>query len=389
MHIKVKALILSFVQEKNKSGDPNYLPLSMKERLRQTVGEVYWKKAQDYLDHFLKLKKLKMLDKAEAEIQQHEKKKKHDQQSQDLVRREEIAIAKVRALKDEEIAKLKASKDEEIAKLWKEIQSMVDDLFGMNNHLASKDKEIATLKESLKRRQSDLLKQYTINGFVLEENKKLKNELADVQKKVATIRQEKDTTVANKDQQLKSVLQELTKKDEDIAKKNEQLQQLASIKMILNPVTDDEGEPANKRARISTSDTSMEIWDKDPPRRMTRHQNQILNRAREKPIVKFENKVEGFKRCPFPGCNTIGLFTKGCSIVTCRMNMRHNGKFHHFCFYCGKTASDPGDSCNNGVCPYKIDEESRKLYQDNLDQAFKEFSEQTRQAGGAYDVDKV
>ncbi|KAL3785515.1 hypothetical protein ACHAW5_005269 [Stephanodiscus triporus] len=45
--------------DKNKSGDPQFrsLTASMKVRLRATVGEIYWKKAQDYLDHFLKKKK--------------------------------------------------------------------------------------------------------------------------------------------------------------------------------------------------------------------------------------------------------------------------------------------------------------------------------------------
>jgi len=278
----------------------------------------------------------------------------------------------------------------------------------------------ATNKENAKRKKHDELE---------EENKRLKNELADAQKMAVTVRQvreqlnsvrkekeealklvasmkadikkkeeeiekkeheikSRDRNIANKDQQLKSALDGIAEREQDIEKKNKQLLKLESIKKILNPAADDDNEPATKRARTSTSDTSMEVWDKDTPHMMTRHQNQ-MKQASEKPIIKLENKVEGFKRCPFPECNTIGLFTKGCSIVTCRMNMRHNGKFHHFCFYCGKSASDPGDSCNNGVCPYKIDEESRKLYQDNLDKAFMEFSRQTRQAGGAYDVDKV
>ena len=357
MHAKAKAEIKRYY-EQNEAGGP-----SLKECLRATVGEAYWKNAVDNL----------------RAIQQHEKKKKQEQHSQDLVRRgREEEIAKLKASKDEEIAKLRALKDEEIASLVGAVGLAVS----QEEEIEEKDKEIATLKESLKRRESDLLKQYMTSGIVLEE----------MEKRLVKVKQEQVETLADlasKDQQLKSALDGIAKRDEDIAKKNKHLEQLVSIKRILNPVTDDEGEPANKRARISTSDTSMEIWDKDPPRTMTRHQNQILNRASEKPIVKLENKVEGFKRCPFPGCNTIGLFTKGCSIVTCRMNMRHNGKFHHFCFYCGKSASDPGDSCNNGVCPYKIDEESRKLYQDNLDKAFMEFSRRTRQAGGAYDVDKV
>jgi len=363
MHANAKAEIKRYY-EQNEARSP-----SLKEYLRATVGEKYWKNVVDNL----------------RAIQQHEKKKKQEQQSQDLVRRgKEVKIAKLRKLKDEEIAKLKASKDEEIAKLRavkdEEIASLVGAVrlaVSQEEEIEEKDKEIATLSQSLKRRESELLKQYTTNGFVLEENERLKNELADVQKKVVTIRQEKDTAIAEKEDALKSI----ASMKADITRKEEEL--VASIKMILNPVSDDEGEPANKRARISTSDTSMEIWDKDPPRRMTRHQNQILNRASEKPTVKLENKVEGFKRCPFPGCNNIGLYTKGCSIVTCRMNMRHKyGKFHHFCFYCGKSARDSGDLCNNGVCPRNINEESRKLYQENLDK-------QTRQARGAYDVDKV
>jgi hypothetical protein len=54
MHAAVKAIIKE-CYEKNKSGDPQFrsLTMSMKARLRSTVGELYWKKAHDYLDHFL------------------------------------------------------------------------------------------------------------------------------------------------------------------------------------------------------------------------------------------------------------------------------------------------------------------------------------------------
>jgi len=54
MHTKAKAVIKE-CYEKNKAGDPNYpLPTSMKTRLRETVGERYWKKAEQYLNQFLK-----------------------------------------------------------------------------------------------------------------------------------------------------------------------------------------------------------------------------------------------------------------------------------------------------------------------------------------------
>ena len=57
MHAKAKAVIKE-CYEKNKRGDHVYksLPSSMKARLRATVGEVYWKKAHDYLNHFLQQK---------------------------------------------------------------------------------------------------------------------------------------------------------------------------------------------------------------------------------------------------------------------------------------------------------------------------------------------
>ncbi|KAL7496761.1 hypothetical protein ACHAWT_004908 [Skeletonema menzelii] len=44
--------------ERNKNGDPEYQSLtqSMKARLKVTVGEMYWSKAHNYLDHFFKQK---------------------------------------------------------------------------------------------------------------------------------------------------------------------------------------------------------------------------------------------------------------------------------------------------------------------------------------------
>ena len=295
---------------------------------------------------------------------------------------EETTSRLIRAAKDAEADTTR--QDEETEKKEQEVKSKVGDI-------VRKDKENERLKKELADAQRELVTAKQMKDTAIAEKegalKSITSMKADITRKEEEINS-KDTDIANRDQQLESALQAISKRDKDITKKNKQLEQLASIKMILNPAAiDDDDEPSSsKRAR--TGDTSMEVWDKDTPRMMTRHQNQ-MNRASEKPIVKFENKVMGFKRCPLPQCNTMGLFTKGCSIVTCRMSLQHNGKFHHFCFYCGKSASDPGDSCNNGVCPYKIDEESRKLYQDNLDKAFMEFSRHTRQAGGAYDVDKV
>ena len=140
MYAKAKAEIKRYY-EQNEAGGP-----SLKECLRATVGEKYWKITVDNLTAIL----------------QHKKKKKQEQQSQDLVRRgREEEIAKLRALKDEEIAKLKASKDEEIAKLRavkdKEIASLVGAVrlaVSQEEEIEEKDKEIATLSKSLKRRES-------------------------------------------------------------------------------------------------------------------------------------------------------------------------------------------------------------------------------------------
>ena len=54
MRAKARAQIIEFY-EKNKRGDPAFKSLTtMKSHLRATVGEVYWRKAHDYLEHFLK-----------------------------------------------------------------------------------------------------------------------------------------------------------------------------------------------------------------------------------------------------------------------------------------------------------------------------------------------
>ena len=76
---------------------------------------------------------------------------------------------------------------------------------------------------------------------------------ADITRKEQEIKR-RDTDIANKDQKLKSALDGIAEREKDIAKKNEQLEQLESIKRILNPTPSaDEGEPATKRTR--TEDT--------------------------------------------------------------------------------------------------------------------------------------
>ena len=59
MHVNAKNVIKQCA-ERNKAGDPEYASLthSMQVRLRREVGETYWKKADDYLKHFLRQKQL-------------------------------------------------------------------------------------------------------------------------------------------------------------------------------------------------------------------------------------------------------------------------------------------------------------------------------------------
>ena len=58
MHARAKDEI-KHCAEMNKKGDPSYASLtaSMSTRLRKVVGETYWRKAEDYLNHFVKNKK--------------------------------------------------------------------------------------------------------------------------------------------------------------------------------------------------------------------------------------------------------------------------------------------------------------------------------------------
>jgi hypothetical protein len=71
MHDVAKAKIME-CYDKNKSGDPEFLPLtsSMKEHLRSTVGELHWKKAHDHFDRILKQKNERVQQQSPAQHQQ-------------------------------------------------------------------------------------------------------------------------------------------------------------------------------------------------------------------------------------------------------------------------------------------------------------------------------
>jgi len=73
MHSAAKAQIKE-CYEKNKAGHEGFksLTTSMKVRLRSTVGENYWKKAQDYLDHFLKQKRKGYTEAQQKALQQQQ-----------------------------------------------------------------------------------------------------------------------------------------------------------------------------------------------------------------------------------------------------------------------------------------------------------------------------
>jgi len=73
VHTRAKTQIKE-CYEKNKAGDPNFasLTISMKSTLRAVVGEVYWKKAEDYLQHFLQSKKGQLKEKEMMKRQQQQ-----------------------------------------------------------------------------------------------------------------------------------------------------------------------------------------------------------------------------------------------------------------------------------------------------------------------------
>jgi hypothetical protein len=58
MHLKAKTVIRECAQ-KNKAKEKGYesVTASMQKRLRAMVGENYWTRAEQYLEHFLKQKK--------------------------------------------------------------------------------------------------------------------------------------------------------------------------------------------------------------------------------------------------------------------------------------------------------------------------------------------
>ena len=170
MHIKAKAQINNYYKN-NKAGDP-----SLKEQLRATVGETYWKIAFDNVNL----------------LQQHEKPRQSD---------------------GETIAQLKTSKDEE---------------------LASKDTEIGQLKETVKKRESELLKQYMTSRPLVEkvdlttddepaskrqctENVPKKSIagilLEETGQKLVKVKQEQVETQA----ELKDVREDLEEKQEDVS----------------------------------------------------------------------------------------------------------------------------------------------------------------------------
>jgi len=83
MHAKAKEVIKECA-DKNKNKDPEYqsLTLSMQRRLRATVGEAYWKKAEDYLNHFIRQKMQGYAKKNQVGMQHHQANHKAMQQQQ-------------------------------------------------------------------------------------------------------------------------------------------------------------------------------------------------------------------------------------------------------------------------------------------------------------------
>jgi len=157
------------------------------------------------------------------------------------------------ALKEKEDAqKLVASMKADITRKGEEIEKKEQEI----NSGEAALKSIASMKADIKKKEKEIKSRDANIANKDQENERLKKELVDAQKKVVTIRQEKDTIVAQKDQQLKSALDRIAERDTDIAKKNKQLE---SIKRILNPAADDECEPATKRTRTEDTPTEPKV----------------------------------------------------------------------------------------------------------------------------------
>ncbi len=86
MFAAAKALIEECC-EKSKSGDPQFrcICTSTKARLKSTVGEFHWKKAQDYVDHLLKQKReahqMEIIERVQQQGQVQQQRSRAQQQS--------------------------------------------------------------------------------------------------------------------------------------------------------------------------------------------------------------------------------------------------------------------------------------------------------------------
>ena len=250
------------------------------------VPDVFQAQAKEYLEAAIKKveEKKKVSGSVNHQIAEQKDLTK-DEENQSKRPHTEDASSRKKKKKNDELTKLKQQlnatvKEKEdalklVASMKADITRKEEAIQMKEQEIKSRDTDIANKDQQLKFAKVEVRKVKSLE----EENRRLKNELADAQKKVA----ERDIGITNKnkqlefikmilspannvdgelaneqhrtkdqiDHQLKSALDGITERDKDIAKKNKQLE---SIKRILNPVpAADEGEPATKRHR--TEDT--------------------------------------------------------------------------------------------------------------------------------------
>ena len=103
MHSQAKSIIKDCA-ERNKRQEPGYesVTISMKRRLKELVGEHYWKKANDYLVHFIEQKK-----KQQSNLTPQQKQQLHQRQQQQqlLQRQRQQQEAQRQKLKNEQMAR--------------------------------------------------------------------------------------------------------------------------------------------------------------------------------------------------------------------------------------------------------------------------------------------
>jgi len=120
MHARAKEVIRECA-EKNKKKEQGYesVTASMKTRLRTTVGEQYWKRADSYLTHFQEIQRQKKLKQYQEQQKQQQELKKQQQQ-QLLLKKQEQQQKQQTELKKQQQEAIRRKQEQALLKKKKE-----------------------------------------------------------------------------------------------------------------------------------------------------------------------------------------------------------------------------------------------------------------------------